>query len=133
MNGIVPFVKRHPLAVFVVLTYALSWWPTLLYVWGMSSVGVAAFGPFLAALVVLSLTEGKSGVKTLLGRMVRWRVGWQWYLFALGLPVLLGILASYLVVWLGAPAISAAQLAGWPTILMIFPFSLLVPGLGGAW
>jgi membrane protease YdiL (CAAX protease family) len=133
MSGILAVVKRNPLAVFIVLTYALSWWPAFLYVWGLSPVGVAAFGPFLAALVVLSLTEGKSGVKTLLGRMVRWRVGWQWYLVALGLPILLGTLASVLVVWMGAPALSAAQLAGWPAILMIFPFSLLVPGLGGAW
>jgi hypothetical protein len=33
------------------------------------------FGPFLAALVVLALTEGKRGVMGLLRRMVRWRVG----------------------------------------------------------
>ena len=29
-------------------------------------------GPFLAALVVLAVTEGKSGVMGLLRRMVRW-------------------------------------------------------------
>ena len=48
---------------------------------------IVGFGPFLAALVVLAVTEGKSGVVGLLRRMVRWRVGLQWYAAAHGLPI----------------------------------------------
>jgi hypothetical protein len=69
----------------------------------------------------------------LLRQMVRWRTGWQWYLVALGLPVLLIGIATYLNVLLGAPAPSSEQLANWPDIFMWFPFALLIPGLGGAW
>ena len=42
--------------------------------------------PFLAALAVLGLTEGRAGVVGLLRRMVRWRVGVGWYAVALLLP-----------------------------------------------
>lgn len=130
MHPVSSFVKQNRLITFVVLTYALSWWPALLRV---EEIEIAAFGPFLAALAVLGLTEGRSGVKTLLGRMVRWRVGARWYLIALALPILLSGLASYLVVLLGAPAPSAEQLAAWPGISIAFLIALLVPGMGGAW
>jgi membrane protease YdiL (CAAX protease family) len=133
MKGVIAFVRRYPLAVFVVLSYLLSWWVWPLKAQGLVPTPNAAFGPFLAALIVLSLTAGKTGVTTLLRRMIHWRVGWQWYALALGLPILLGSLAVYLAVQTGAPAPSAEQLAGWPGIFITFVFALLIPGLGGAW
>jgi membrane protease YdiL (CAAX protease family) len=133
MKTISSLVKRNPLISFVVLTYAFSWWLSILSLWGIDAPGVFGAGPFLAALVVLALTEGKPGIKTLFGRMVRWRVGWQWYLVAFGLPILMAATASYLTVWLGAPMPSAEQLAGWPAIGVVFLLRMLVPGLGGTW
>ena len=133
MNALVSLIKRHPFASFVILTYLFSWWPVLLYVWGMSPIGVAGYGPFLAALVVLAVTAGKPGLKRLLWRIVHWRVGWQWYLLAFGLPLLMAGLASYLTVLLGAPAPSAEQLAAWPAIGVVFLMRMLIPGLGGTW
>jgi membrane protease YdiL (CAAX protease family) len=38
-----------------------------------------AWAPTLAALAVTGLAEGKPGVRALLGRLVRWRVGLRWY------------------------------------------------------
>jgi len=99
----------------------------------MSPIGVAAFGPFIAALVVLAVTEGKPGLKTLLRRIVHWRVGWQWYLVALGLPIVMAGVASYLTVLLGAPVPTAAQLAAWPGVGVVFLLRMLIPGLGGTW
>jgi len=132
-SNMTSFVKRHPLPTFIALAYLFSWWPALLYLFRPMPVAVASFGPFLAALVVLSLTSGKTGVKDLLRQMIRWRVGWPWYLVALGLPALLAGIAVVLNVLLGAPAPSSAQLAAWPSILPTFLLVLLVPGLGGAW
>lgn len=133
MSGIVSLVKRYSMAVFLVLTYAFSWCLSLLYLWDGETIAVLAFGPFLAALVVLSLTVGKPGVMALLRSMVKWRVGWRWWLVALGLPPLLNFLGSYLAVLFGAPAPTMAQLAEWPNILIMFPIFLLLPGVGGAW
>jgi membrane protease YdiL (CAAX protease family) len=73
---------------FVVLAYALSWswwvpmavsgtivdpgdgWPTHL---------PGLMGPALAGIVVTAFTEGRSGLADLRSRMLRWRVGWNWY------------------------------------------------------
>jgi uncharacterized protein len=89
--------------------------------------------PFLAALVVLAITHGKSGIGGLLRRMVRWRVGLGWYAVALLLPAGLALAATVLNVLLGAQAPSAADLGGWTDLLPGFAIALLIPGLGGAW
>ena len=75
MTSVLSLVRRHPIVAFFVLAYALSWWPWVLYALDLSPQPVAGFGPFLAALVVLALVHGRSGVGDLLRRMVRWRVG----------------------------------------------------------
>jgi uncharacterized protein len=80
-------INRHPLTAFFVLAYGLSWWAWIPYAFDAFPNPVASFGPFLAALLVLALTEGRSGVVGLLRRTVRWRVGVGWYLVALLLPL----------------------------------------------
>ncbi len=126
-------VKRHPLIAFFVLTWALSWWPWILYAFGLSPTAIVSFGPFLAALVVLAITQGKSGIGGLLRRMVRWRVGIRWYAVALLLPVGIALAATALNVLLGAQAPSAADLGGWTGLFATFAVVLLIPGIGGAW
>jgi len=91
------------------------------------------FGPFLAALVVLMITRGKTGVVTLLRRMVRWRVGLRWYAVALLLPVAITFAAAVFNVLLGAQAPSSVELGGWTGLFSTFFLLLLVPGIGGAW
>jgi membrane protease YdiL (CAAX protease family) len=133
MSRITALVKRHRLVTFFVLAYALSWWAWPLYALGVFPNPVASFGPFLAAIVVLALTEGKAGLVGLFRRMVRWRVAPGWYAVALLLPAVLTAVATMLNVMLGAPAPSSAQLGAWPGILSAFAIVLLVPGVGGAW
>jgi membrane protease YdiL (CAAX protease family) len=126
-------VKRHPLISFFVLAYALSWWPWVLYALDLLPQPIAGFGPFLAAIVVLLITRGKTGIVGLLRRMVRWRVGLRWYAVALLLPVAITLAAAVFNVLLGAQAPSAAELGGWTGLFSTFAILLLVPGLGGAW
>jgi CAAX protease family protein len=46
--------------------------------------GAAYFlGPPLAAIIVVAATDGRAGVRALLGRLLHWRVGVGWYVFAL--------------------------------------------------
>ena len=91
------------------------------------------FGPFLAALVVLAITQGKTGIVGLLRRMVRWRVAPVWYAVALLVPVAITVAATVLNVLLGAQAPSSVELGGWTSLFSTFLILLLIPGLGGTW
>ncbi len=132
---LVSLIRRYPLITFFVLACALSWWPWILYSLDLLPTPIVGFGPFLAALLVLAVTRGKTGVVGLLRRMVRWRVGLQWYAAALGLPIVVTLTAAAINVFvLGAqPTSSAAELGGWSTLLQTFFLWLLIPGLSGTW
>jgi CAAX protease family protein len=132
MSRTLALVRRHRLTTFFVLAYALSWWAWILYALGLFPNPIASFGPFLAAIVVLALTEGKAGILGLFRRMIRWRVSPGWYAVALLLPAVLAAIAAGLNVLLGAQP-SAAQLGAWPEIFSTFALVLLIPGVGGAW
>jgi uncharacterized protein len=101
LSTVTAFVKRHPLIAFFVLAYALTW-PLIPLVsvsplWGFPAV----FGPALAAIVVAAVADGRAGLRDLLGRVARWRVGARWYAVALGLPAVLTLATAGLHVVLG--------------------------------
>jgi uncharacterized protein len=79
---------------YFVLAFVLIWWmfPLLQSSPMLGLFGL--FGPALAAITMAAVLNGKSGVKTLLKRVVRWRVGARWYMVALGLPALLALAAA---------------------------------------
>jgi CAAX protease family protein len=126
------WIRRRPLTAFFVLSCALSWWPALLYLDDLSPVPVAGFGPFLAALIVLGVTEGRAGLGRLFRSMVRWRVPARSYLFALGAPVLASGVAVVATIAAGAQP-DAAAVATWSAIPLTIAAILLIPGVGGAW
>jgi uncharacterized protein len=119
------FVKRHPIITFFVLAYAISWGFLLI-----EAVGFMPGGPFIAALIVISLTQGLSGLKELGSRMIRWRVRWYWYAVAIGLPLAVVMVTAGLNVALGASAPSLAQFGSVITILTVFVVRLVNPGDG---
>jgi uncharacterized protein len=126
-------VRRHPLIWFAVLSLLLSWWAWPLYGLGLLPIPVAPFGPFLAALIVLAVAEGKAGVIGLFRRMGRWRVNLIWYLIALATPVVLSAVAVLVNIALGADVqLSTANIDGL-AVLSTFAMVFLIPGLGGAW
>lgn len=128
MNALTSLVKRHPLVTFFVLAYALAWWPSLLLLAGVTfPLPQFDTGPFLAALLVSAIIEGRQGVKALLGRLVLWRVGLTWYAVALLLPALLIVAAVALSALLGAPAPTAEQLSRWPRVVFFFLLFLVLP------
>jgi membrane protease YdiL (CAAX protease family) len=89
MDTITAFIKHRPLITFFVLAYAITWALVPLFSVSFVFPVLGLFGPALAGIVVTAMTEGGSGVKALLGRVIQWRVGWLWYVVALGLPVAL--------------------------------------------
>lgn len=122
------------LPTFLVLSCLLSWWPAALGALGWAeSGGLAGFGPLVAAVIVLGLTEGRVGVKDLLARMVRWRVAPRAYLLAISVPLVITAVAIILTVGSGAQVPDAAALSGWTQLPVVLVLTLMVPGMGGAW
>ncbi|MBE1486291.1 CPBP family intramembrane glutamic endopeptidase [Plantactinospora soyae] len=59
----------------------------------------AYLGPITAAFVVTAVTDGRAGLRRWVGRMLRWRIGWRWYLLVLtGVP---GALILVSIAWSG--------------------------------
>jgi uncharacterized membrane protein AbrB (regulator of aidB expression) len=79
VNTITSVVKRHPLVTFFVLAFGLSWLAAIPYALGLFPVPILTFGPSLAAVIVAALAGGRAGLRELLSRCVRWRVGLGWY------------------------------------------------------
>ncbi len=95
-------LARHPLVSYFLIAFVFSWLvflpgPLTYYgVLGLSPqllgyLGIAGLlGPVLSGFVMSAATEGRAGVVDLLRRMVLWRVGVGWYLFAiLGIPAVM--------------------------------------------
>jgi membrane protease YdiL (CAAX protease family) len=134
-------VQRHPLACFFVLTYVAAWclWAPLLILRDTLPPAVAfilvllgSLVPSTIAIVLVAILHGNRGVRSLLGRLVKWRVGFRWYAVVLILPLLapLGLGVSIL---LGgrAPTVDSsviAVLVGF--VFSIFPGSALGEELG---
>jgi membrane protease YdiL (CAAX protease family) len=133
-------IRRYPTVVFFTLAYGIAW-----FFWGLDiALGGAAqglitvgmFGPLLAALIVVGVTEGRGGVGAFLGRFRRWRAEGRLYALALFGPFLLAFGATLLDMLTGGPAPSLARQlpAGEPqgTIIVILPvlfvFGLLFGG-----
>jgi uncharacterized protein len=116
-------VRHHPIITFFVLTYAIGWGCIPFWTFMAGS-------PFIAALIVISLTQGWAGLRELGSRMIRWRVRWYWYAVAIGLPLAVVLVTAGLNVALGASAPSLAQFGSVSSILLIFAVRLINPGDG---
>ena len=132
------------MASFLVMLYAIVWTvflPVVLQARGLLALPIdlsqgLAFNAVLAiasilgialpAFLVTSATSGKAGVRDLLSRCLRWRVGVHWYLIAL-----LGFLAAMLLVasvFQGlAPLGSLVE--KWPLFFTLFLPEVLLPFL----
>src|SRR5215217_3945341 len=123
ISRLLSVVKRHPIVTFFVLTYAIGW--GLIPFWTFQ-----AGSPFIAALIVILLTQSISGLKQLGLRLIRWRVRWYWYVVALGMPLAVVGLIVGLNVALGASTPSLVQFSSVSTILLVFGAKLINPGDG---
>jgi uncharacterized protein len=138
-------LARHPLVAFFVMAYAFSWLVWAPWVLGGDGAGLVPInisqtasgylnatailaGPTRAAFIMTATTEGREGVRRLLGRYVLWRVGLRWYMFALiGVPLIM--LLGTMVYSMELPNLGAL---GGPSYLLSYLLSFaLVTVLGG--
>ncbi len=113
-------VRRHPIVTFFVLAYALAWGAI-----PWNSFG--AFSPLIAALIVVSLTEGRAGLRRLGARLLRWRVAWWWYAVAIAVPLAMQLSSVGANVVAGAGAPSWTQFSSWYSVLAVFGLSMVNP------
>lgn len=139
----VSFIQKYPLVSFFVLAIGLTW-PFLiadaLGSWGMipfrmpvSGPGILlsllmAYCPTIAAVIVIGMTEGKAGIRKLLGKLLRWRVGLRWYLITILGVGLLYFAALQIHVWLGGTA-KATPPGGLPMLALGVAVMFFVNGL----
>lgn len=125
-GGLGQVMRQHPLFFFFLISYAFSWItviPFLLAEWGILSGDyrlafiVKSFGPFLAAYILIRLTEGKEGLSRFRSSFRQLRAGWVWYLLILlGIPglILLGIILQP-----GTLADFQGMKTGWPVFYLV--------------
>ena len=104
--------RAFPL-MFFVIAFAFTW-----LFWGLAALGardvvtalpgltvIGTFGPLVAAVILTAQESGGVGVRSLLGRILQWRVAPIWYAVALLGPLLITLVAMVVeVVLLGEPA-----------------------------
>ena len=101
ISTIQAFIKRRPVMTYFALVFVISWGAGVLIVgpgafplsWerferlgALLYIGILA-GPSLAGILLTGLIDGRAGLRELLARLCRWRVGASWYALAL-LPAL---------------------------------------------
>lgn len=111
MKALKTLLERHPLATYFALAFAISWGGVLFVTGGPAGIPgtkeetdrlfplaylAMLAGPSLAGLLAVLLTQGKTGLRQLWSRLIRWRVGGRWYAIAfLTAPLLTaGVLLS---------------------------------------
>ena len=143
-SPLVRLAARQPVASFLVMLYATTWTvflPLFLQARGLLALPVdlsegLAFNAVLAtasilaialpALLVTAATSGKAGVRDLLSRCLRWRVGVVWYLAALfGLLAVMVLAGSVL----SDPTPLEVLTERWSLIFTLFLPEVLLPFL----
>lgn len=128
---------------FVILAFSLSWLCWLPLVAADRGIGVVppsaepflqilgTFGPFIAAITIISRTSGYRGLATFLRQAVRWRAGIQWYAAALLAPfaIRLAVIALHLLKGGSYPGLFSA--AEWLSVPGTFLVVLVIGGPTG--
>lgn len=103
------FAKQHALVLYFIIAFAGSWVvmiplalsaQKLIPSLPLSLHYLSAYGPLLSALIVTWLADGGEGLRELVGRMLKWRVGWVWIIVSISSPIVLyalGLIGALLV------------------------------------
>jgi uncharacterized protein len=122
-------IAAHQLVTFFALAFVFSWYPWIIAIARGHTSGPNPLGPLIAALIVAGVANGWPGVRDLLGRVVRARIGLRWYAVIFGLPIVMCAGAVAIMAAFGKlPALPGT--AAWRDLPERFIFILLFIGLG---
>ncbi len=131
-------VARHPVVAFLLMAFVFAWIIMLPLLLSQSGFGVlpfalpwqlfgslmSIFGLALPAFLVAAAKDGEAGVRDLLRRVLRWRVGVHWYLLALLGLLLFTLLGA--IPFLGAVPLEALT-QNWSLLFTVFLPGVLIP------
>jgi membrane protease YdiL (CAAX protease family) len=126
-----PIARRHPLIFYFALAYAISW-PFFLLSWLVGGdlrtplIVLGGFGPATAAAVTIWRTGGS--MREWARSIVRWRVPIWYYLYALGLPVLMMLVMNLVLAGLGQQPAWSSLPDRAPAYLQTFLLTALIFG-----
>ena len=107
MNPITSLVKRYPQAAFWAIAWSTVFFGFYMFFrTGSEMWQFLILATFLGGAIVTAIADGRSGLKTYLGRIVRWRVNVKWYAVAILLPIILRLAAFGLTVASGAETVA---------------------------
>lgn len=131
MNKLRTWINNHPLLSFVVVAYGFSWglWAFMLTQMGYIN-WVGSFGPTLAAIVVVGISQGRSGLKNLLRPILAWRFGINWYFFIIVGCILVFVLGLWAYMLLGG-VLSLPREAVVSQLVLVPIYYLIVLFIGG--
>ncbi len=93
---------------------------------------LAVYGPLVGGLVATRIESGKKGLTGLFKRTIKWRVGIKWYVFALGIAIVMPILPRLIAEMTGQmdPQAGDAHVWSLPLLAGVFLWQLITSGLG---
>ena len=125
-------LRQYPLVTFFLLAFAITWmvWVPRAVEAPMGFVGrVSTWAPAIAALLAAALTGGRGAVRELGARLVRWRVGWQWYVVVIIGPAVFSLAVAVISALLGGSWTAAVPLALREGPFVLLPLFLMVLAL----
>ncbi|KKS66687.1 MAG: abortive infection protein [Parcubacteria group bacterium GW2011_GWC2_42_6] len=91
------FIRRYPVLSYYLLVFTISWGGIIILIGGpgnipgtkeqaeklfFSALIIMFAGPFVSGIFMNFFIDGKEGLRRLLSRLLRWRVGARWYALA---------------------------------------------------
>lgn len=132
MSSQIPWVDNHPVAAFFVGAFAFTWivsapaafmeesWTPWVLIY------IGSFGPPVSAAVVTWLRG--DDVRAWARQIVRWRVGWPWWVAAFGIPIGIVAVTTVVLAAIGGPVDLDQPLQSPILIAIVFIFGLTVSG-----
>jgi len=127
------FVKKYPVLSMFVLALVFGVAPLAAVATGLLPQGFSQLGALSASLagIVVAAVEGrKGGVRELLGRFLIWRVGIQWWAFALLFTVIPSVASLYLFSLFGGPTVDWSGLGPLYSVVPMILMLTILAGMG---